>query len=376
MVLKNIFNGVFKGKTVFVTGHTGFIGTWLSLWLKSLDAKVIGYSLGPPTNPSLFETVGLDKHVTDNRGDVRDFTRLHECILEHKPEFVFHLAAQSLVRLSYEKPVDTFQTNIMGVVNILESIKDVSSVKACVVMTSDKCYENTRLDYAYKESDPMGGYDPYSASKGAAELVITSYRNSFFHPSNGNIQKVGVSSIRAGNVIGGGDWANDRIIPDCMRSFISQKPISIRHPNAIRPWQYVLEPISGLLVLAAKMWENPDKYSQAWNFGPAIPHNKITVKELVDQIIEQWGEGKCIDISKQTSAPHEATSLMLDSSKAMKMLDWKPVCSIKEAISETVSWYQSFVAKSKGMKDFTQTQIENYVKKAQQMNIAWAKDST
>ena len=373
MILQNTFDGLFKGKTVFVTGHTGFIGTWLSLWLCSLGAKVIGYSLKPPTNPSIFETVELAKQVTHIHGNVNDITHLQECLSKHKPEFVFHLAAQPLLRLSYEKPIETFQTNVMGTVNMLETIRKTPSVKVCIIMTSDKCYENRELDYAYRESDPLGGYDPYSASKGATELVTASYRNSFFNPENINEHKISVASVRAGNVIGGGDWAVDRILPDCVRSLILKEAVRVRHPNAIRPFQYILEPISGILCLAMKMRKTDDNYSEAWNFGPKLSTNKTKVKDLVIDIINEWEGGDWIDVSKLVNeSQHEANSLILDSTKAMNSLGWEPVYSIKEAIAETIRWYRCFVDKNTEMIDLTLQQIQNYVKKAKQMNIPWA----
>lgn len=365
-----MFSKIFSGKTVFVTGHTGFMGTWLSLWLYSMGAKVVGYSL-KPSNPSMFEIIKLDENITHIIGNVNDVEYLYSCVSEHKPEFIFHLAAQPLVRLSYEKPVETFQTNIMGTINILESIRNITSARVCVVMTSDKCYQNRELNHAFTEDDPMGGYDPYSASKGATELVTSSYRNSFFNPDDVTKHKVSIATARAGNMIGGGDWAKDRLIPDCVNALISKKSVNIRNPNAIRPWQHVLEPISGILCLAIKMWRKPSDYAQAWNFGPLISNNKTTVKELVTQIIHEWGYGDWVDVSKKfTNVLHEANTLILDSKKAINSLGWHPVYSIKEVISETISWYRSYDKKI-GMKDFTLTQIKNYVKKAKQMNIAW-----
>ena len=372
MIFGNLFEKFFHNETVFVTGHTGFIGSWLSLWLHSLGAKVIGYSLEPTIDQSFFQTIELNKHVTHIIGDINDKKQLLDSLLFHKPKFVFHLAAQPLVRLSYEKPTETFQTNVIGTVNVLEAIRNTSSVRVGIVMTSDKCYENRESDYAYKETDPMGGYDPYSASKGAAELITSSYRNSFFNPSDIEKHKVGIATVRAGNVIGGGDWAKDRIIPDCIRSLISKLPVQVHHPNSIRPWQYVLEPISGILYLATRMCQNPLEYVGAWNFGPLISKNRITVKDLVIQIIQKWGYGDWTDISNQANLSHEANSLMLDSTKAMNLLGWHPVYSINESIAETVRWYSSNVDKTSNMKDLSLAQIQKYVIKAKEMNIAWA----
>jgi CDP-glucose 4,6-dehydratase len=370
---KETFDRTFDGKTIFVTGHTGFIGTWLITWLHNLGAKVVGFSLDIPTKPSMFEILDLAKDITHIMGDVKNSTHLEKCMSEFKPDMVFHLAAQPLVRLSYEKPVETFQTNVMGTANVLESIRKIPSVKVCIVMTSDKCYENREVQYAYKENDPLGGHDPYSASKGATELVVLSYRKSFFTKINKKGYQVGISTIRAGNVIGGGDWAEDRIVPDCIRSLMSKKDIQIRNPNSIRPWQFVLEPISGMLFLAMKMWKNPSHFSGPWNFGPPLSSPKNTVKELVLQIIDEWGEGKWIDVSQQsTIPPHEANLLMLDSTKAETLLGWSPVYNLKEAITKTMSWYNSYVDKPSQIKDFTKNQIQNYAKKAKQMNIMWA----
>ena len=251
----------FKNKTILVTGHTGFIGTWMSLWLDFLGAKVVGYSLSP-VKPSMFETVKLNKNITHIIGDVTDFKKLKQIIKINKPEFVFHLAAQAIVRESYDNPLTTFQTNVMGTANILESIKN-SSVKSCIIMTSDKCYDNKELGRSFKESDSMGGDDPYSASKGAAELVTAAYRNSFFKNND-----IGIASVRSGNVIGGGDWSTDRLIPDCIRALYKNKLISIRNPYAVRPWQFVLEPISGMFSLSLHLRRNPTQFSEPWNFGP------------------------------------------------------------------------------------------------------------
>jgi len=371
MTSSNLFNEIFKDKTIFVTGHTGFIGSWLTEWLCELDANVIGYSLEPPTVPSLFDTLGLEKRITHIIGDINDSKNLQDVIEKHSPEIAFHLAAQPLVKTSYDAPKKTIQTNVMGTVNLLESIRDASSVKICVVITSDKCYQNRELSYAYKETDPMGGYDPYSASKGATELVISSYRNSFFNTQNFGAHETSLSTSRTGNVIGGGDWAENRLVPDCVKALSKNEKISIRNPNAIRPWQYVLEPISGLLCLTQKMYNDPIKYAQPWNFGPLITNPHVKVNELISEIITNWGSGNWID-SSDKNEPHEANLLMLDSSKAINNLDWHPVYSIKESISETVGWYKEFYKNHENMEEFTKNQILNYVHKAKQMNITWA----
>ena len=370
MISKELFGGVFQNKKVFVTGHTGFQGSWLTLWLKSLGAKVIGYSLSPPTKPSLFEILRLKQDIIHILGDVRDHSFLQKCLIKHKPDIVFHLAAQPLVRLSYEKPVDTFHTNIMGTVNLIDAIKNTQSVKAGIIITSDKCYENKEWTFAYRENDSLGGFDPYSASKGATEIITSSYSRSFFHSNNKN-RKTGIATVRAGNVIGGGDWAQDRIVPDCLNSVYSRKPLLIRNPKSIRPWQHVLEPISGMLLLASKLWDNPHSYNEPWNFGPNLSAN-VTVKELVIQIIKELEQkANWKDISKNTkNAVHEANFLRLDSTKASNLLGWRQAYSIKETIFETASWYQNYVNKTE-MRKFTVSQIEKYIEKAKYMNVAW-----
>jgi CDP-glucose 4,6-dehydratase len=370
MISNELFKGGFQNKKVFVTGHTGFQGSWLTLWLKSLGAKVTGYSLSPPTKPSLFEILQLKKDINHIQGDVKDQSFLQKCLIKHKPEIVFHLAAQPIVKLSYEKPVDTFHTNIMGTVNVLEAIRNTQSVKAGIIITSDKCYENKEWNFAYRENDALGGFDPYSASKGATEIVTSSYTRSFFNSDNKK-RKVGIATVRAGNVIGGGDWAQDRIVPDCMRSAYSEKPILIRNPKSIRPWQHVLEPISGMLLLASKLLNKPYSYNESWNFGPNLSAN-ITVKELVIQIIKEIKQkAYWKDMSKKgENSVHEANFLRLDSTKASNLLGWRQAYSIKETISETASWYENYANKTE-MRKFTETQIEKYIEKAKYMNAVW-----
>lgn len=364
MTVQDDLERTFNGKTVFVTGHTGFIGSWLCLWLRSLGARIVGYSLEPPTHPSLFEILKLEKEITYVIGNVQDISFLQEFMSKHRPDMVFHLAAQSLVRASYSKPVETFQTNIMGTINLLESIRNAPSVKTCIIMTSDKCYENRGISHGYKESDPMGGHDPYSASKGATELVTSSYKRSFFDKNHAGNHSVAVSTIRAGNVIGGGDWADDRIVPDCIRSLASGKSITIRNPNSVRPWQYVLEPVLGILLLVLQMSKNPDGFSQAWNFGPLISDKLTTVTDLVNQIISEWGSGEWTDASKDSNASHEAELLVLDPTKAIESLGWLPTYSIKEAIHETVSWYKLNLEGKTNMREFSLNQIQNYLSKS------------
>ena len=368
--MSDIFESVFKNKTVFVTGHTGFIGSWLVQWLSDLGANVVGFSLEPPTNPSLFESIKLEKKLVHIIGNVNDQSKLEKSIQEHTPQFVFHLAAQPLVKTSYEQPLETVQTNVMGAVNLLESIRKTSSVKVCVIVTSDKCYENKEINYAYKETDTLGGYDPYSASKGAVELVTSSYRNSFFNPNDFAEHGISLSTSRIGNVIGGGDWAKDRLVPDIVRSLSTNHEIHIRNPTAVRPWQHVLEAISGLFCLSKKMYDEPTSFAQPWNFGPLLDNENLTVSQLNSQIISEWGSGNYNNTSQDE--PHEANLLMLDSSKAIEKLGWRPVYSIKDAISKTITWYKEYFTNDNHMQEFTQNQILEYAEQAKKMNIVWA----
>ena len=358
----NIFNNIYNGKRVLVTGHTGFKGGWLSLWLKELGAEVIGYSLDPPTQPSFFEAVDLKNKLIHIIGDVRDEKHLLSVFKKYQPEFVFHLAAQSLVRFSYKEPRLTYETNVMGTINVLEATRKTNSVKVCIVITTDKCYENKEWIYGYREIDPMGGYDPYSSSKGCAELITAAYRNSFFNPDNyGKNHDVALSTVRAGNVIGGGDWGKDRLIPDCVKTLSKNKTINIRNPQATRPWQYVLEPLNGYLLLGSKMYKDGKRYSSAWNFGPN-DNDIITVEEIVKSAINNWGNGDYkVDVSSQ---PHEAGLLKLDTSKARTFLGWKPVYNIYETIKRTINWYKYFyngVEKEKLYK-ITVNEIWDYIK--------------
>ena len=345
--LKNIYNG----KKVLVTGHTGFKGSWLSLWLTELGAKVIGYSLEPPTDPNMFEAINLKDKITHVRGDVRHGDRLSSVFERIKPDIVFHLAAQPIVRRSYKEPKLTYQTNIMGTVNLLEAVRATESVRACVIVTSDKCYENREWVYGYRETDPMGGYDPYSSSKGCAELVTVAYRQSYSLP---------VSTVRAGNVIGGGDWGEDRLIPACVRALSQHKPIRIRSPNATRPWQYVLEPLSGYLLLGGLMYENGAKYSGAWNFGPN-DENVITVGGVLKHVCKYWDNGTYIKDSSNQS--HEAALLKLDTSKARALLNWKSLYNIHEAVKRTVDWYLGFYAGTSDMCDYSLEEIRTYTRR-------------
>jgi len=361
MNYKETLEQSFKGRTVVITGHTGFKGGWLALWLESLGAKVIGYSQVPPTDPSFFSETGLCNHITDIRGDILDYPTLSQVINTYRPDFVFHLAAQPLVRASYQDPQETFNVNIMGTVNVLESIRASQYPTVCVCITSDKCYENKEWDYAYRENDSMGGYDPYSASKGAAEIVIASYRKSFFE-SNRSVPICALSSARAGNVIGGGDWAEDRIVPDCVRSLVNGKIIKIRNPFAVRPWQFVLDPLFGYLWLALKMKENPEEYSGAWNFGPYYSNN-VDVRTLTEKIVREWGTGTW-EQTRPTNKLHEAGFLKLDIAKSVTKLGWRPVYNIDKAIRKTVEWYRIDYARVEDMYKFSLGQIESYLNDA------------
>ncbi len=325
----------YKNKRVLVTGHTGFKGGWLAIWLNMIGAKVIGYSLGPLYENGIFQSSGITSLISDYRADIRDLNKLIDVFEEEQPEIVFHLAAQPLVLESYNNPVETFEINIQGTVNVLEAIRKTKSVKSAVIITTDKCYENKEWIWGYRENDPMGGHDPYSASKGAAELIISSYRNSFFH----NNISTGIASARAGNVIGGGDWSKYRLIPDIIKSITNNMDVELRNPNAVRPWQHVLEPLGAYLLLAAKLYQEPSNYSGAWNFGP-LTHEIYSVKQVVEKIIENAGKGNWKDFSEHEKL-HEANQLILDISKAIQKLKWQPVLSFDECIKLTVEWYMN-----------------------------------
>jgi CDP-glucose 4,6-dehydratase len=345
----------FQGKTVFITGHTGFKGSWLAEWLVTLGAKVVGYSLEPPTQPSHFELIGLSQRLArDVRGDVRDYAQLASAIGEADPDFVFHLAAQPIVRQSYEEPRETFDTNVMGSVNVLEALRKSKHHAVAIMITTDKVYENREWIHAYREADPLGGYDPYSASKGAAELAISAYQRSFFsqygRPSRDAV--TAVASVRAGNVIGGGDWAADRILPDCIRCLESQQKVPVRNKTSTRPWQHVLEPLGGYLILAAEIHDALYRGRQrdttrlaelcgSFNFGPALSSNR-SVLELVHEVMKHWN-GAWEDRS-DPQAPHEAGRLNLTIDKAFHLLRWQPQWDFERTVRETVSWYQDALA--------------------------------
>ena len=350
-----MYNDVYKGKTVLVTGHTGFKGSWLSIWLTMMGAKVVGYSLDPYSDKGNFEACHLhDKLYADVRGDTRDFVHLSETIEKYQPEIIFHLAAQALVRTAYQYPKETYETNLMGSLNIMEAVRLHDCVKTVVMITSDKCYENVEQIWGYKETDRMGGYDPYSSSKGCTELMIASYRNSYFNPKDYAKHGKAIASVRAGNVIGGGDWSDNRLIPDCIRYIEAGKDIEIRNPIATRPWEHVLEPLSGYLKVGQKLIENPVEYATSFNFGPHISANK-TVFEVVKRLVDYYGKGKVVDAS-DPNAVHENTLLNLDVTKAYVMLQWEAKWGLQEAIEKTVDWYKEALH-SHDMYDFCVKQI-------------------
>jgi CDP-glucose 4,6-dehydratase len=347
-----------KNRRVLVTGHTGFKGSWLSLWLQSLGADVIGYSLSPPTEPNLFDLAGVQNGIVSIFGDVTVLNHLRRSVREHQPEIVFHLAAQALVRRSYIDPIGTYATNVQGTVNVLEAIREVSSIKAAVIITSDKCYENREDSRAYRETDRLGGSDPYSNSKACAEFVTAAYSKSFFTGAGGRIT-VGVATARAGNVIGGGDWATDRLIPDVMRATLTGGELLIRNPNAVRPWQHVLEPLSGYLLLAERVYEDPARFSQSWNFGPDESEN-VPVSEVLERVRKLWGT----DLSwrlDESSQPHEAKYLRLDCTKAKAELGWKPRVNLDSALLATVKWYKAFQS-HQDVRSLVLEQIHSYQK--------------
>jgi len=349
-----------KNKKVLLTGHTGFKGSWLSLWLQKLGVDLIGFSKSVPTKPSLFELADVGKNMTSIMGDITSIENITNVVKQHNPEIIVHMAAQSLVHKSYDQPLETFSTNIMGTVNLLEAVRNTS--KKCVIInvTSDKCYENQELSRGYKENDPMGGYDPYSSSKGCAELITSSFRNSFFKDSNNKDYDISLASVRAGNVIGGGDWADNRIVPDIMRGILDKKIIKIRNPNSVRPWQYVLEPLRGYLELAEKLYNYKSEYTESWNFGPEIDDAK-PVSWLVNEIVEMWGENIEVDFDNDDlDHKHETNFLRLDCSKAKSKLKWNPKIKLEEGLKLTVNWYKQY-EQTKELREFTENQIEEYL---------------
>lgn len=360
-----MFGNIYRDKVILVTGHSGFKGSWLALWLKELGATVIGYSLHPPSTPCHFHLLGLD--IVSLTGDIRDREKLTEAVATYKPEIVFHLAAQPLVRHSYKNPSYTFETNIMGTVNVFEACRQSTSVKTIVNITSDKCYENKEWVWGYRENDPMGGYDPYSSSKGCAELVTNSYRNSFFNLNDyGRLHQVLLASARAGNVIGGGDWGEDRLIPDIVRAAANNESVLIRSPQATRPWQHVLEPLSGYLLLGQQLLEGTKEFAEGWNFGP-VADRPVTVLEAVEKIKESWNRVS-YSVQEEASRLHEAHLLKLDCSKAYAKLKWQNVWDHHKTFAKTAGWYKNYYEQNLvGSRD----DLQEYISDAKQKQVAW-----
>ena len=347
-----------KNKKVLLTGHTGFKGSWLSIWLKKLGVELVGFSKDIPTKPSLFEIAKVSEGMTSITGNIEDFTAIQKVLKENKPEIVIHMAAQSLVRKSYEEPINTFATNVMGTVNLLQAVKTTGSTLVLINITSDKCYENKGTEKAFSENSPMGGYDPYSSSKGCAELVTSSFRDSFFNLKEFERHGCSLSSVRSGNVIGGGDWAKDRLIPDIMNSISKRIPTQIRNTRSIRPWQFVLEPLFGYLILAQRMWEEGKEFSEPWNFGPDETDCK-SVKWILEKISKELDDGFSWKEDTRDN-PHEAEMLKLDCNKAKKRLGWKTKLDVNETIEWTVNWYKEYF-KNSDMKEYTENQIDKFM---------------
>jgi CDP-glucose 4,6-dehydratase len=349
--------GFWAGKRVLITGHTGFKGGWLCLWLHRMGAQVLGYALNPPTHPSLFETARVGEAVESVIADVRDPERISGVVARFLPEVVFHLAAQPLVRYSYTNPIETYATNVLGTVHLFEAVRRAGATRVLVNVTSDKCYENREWIWGYREHEAMGGYDPYSSSKGCAELVTSAYRSSFFNPARIAEHGTALASVRAGNVIGGGDWAEDRLIPDLVRAILAGQPAVIRRPHAIRPWQHVLEPLHGYLMLAERLWDDGAGFAEGWNFGPGDEESR-PVSWIADLVVALWGDGASWRLDTEQH-PHEAHYLRLDSSKARTRLGWRPQWGIEQALRATVEWFKAW-QKRADMRRTTLDQIETY----------------
>ena len=355
----DIFDNFFAGKRVLVTGHTGFKGSWLSIWLHELGAEVIGVGLDPYSDKDNFVLSGIgEKIVADLRADIRDAKAMGEIFRTYQPEIVFHLAAQPLVRYSYDEPVMTWETNVMGTIHVMEAFRRCPSAKVAVMITTDKCYENREQHHAYTEDEPMGGYDPYSSSKGADEIAISSWRRSFMNPAEYEKHGKAIASVRAGNVIGGGDWAKDRIIPDCIRAIEAGEPIKIRNRHAVRPWQHVLEPLRGYMKLAKKMWEEPTQYCEGWNFGPEMDA-VVPVWDVATMLVDAYGRGALLD-QTDPNAVHEANLLMLDITKVSLRLGWTPKMTTEECIALTADWYKRYTIED--VYHLSVSEIEYYVR--------------
>lgn len=340
-----------KGKRVFVTGHSGFKGGWLALWLQRLGAEIVGYSLDPPSDPNLFTLARVADHMASVRGDICDLGTLETTVREYRPEIVIHMAAQALVRRSYAEPVETYAANVMGTVNVLEAVRRAGDVRTVLIVTSDKCYENRNWHWGYRENEPMGGYDPYSSSKGCAELVTAAYRRSYFGDGPAT------ATARAGNVIGGGDWADDRLVPDTVRAILRGEPVCIRNPRAVRPWQHVLEPLHGYLMLLERLWTEGTAVAEGWNFGPEVS-DAWPVADVVSALARLWG-GSARWIVDRATHPHEAAVLRLDCSKAREVLGWRPVLALDTALEWVVEWYKGYAA-GRDMRAITLEQIARY----------------
>jgi len=348
-----------KGKNVFLTGHTGFKGSWLALWLLKLGARVHGYSLNPPTNPNMFDVANIKHDLSSHIiSDIRDLDRLKTAVSEASPDIVIHMAAQPIVRDSYQIPVDTYTTNVIGTINILEAVRIVDCVKAIVCVTTDKCYENKEWVWGYRENEPLGGHDPYSSSKACAEIAVSSWRRSFFGTDD-QFHHAAIATARAGNVIGGGDWAKDRLVPDCINAIIKGEKIIVRSPYSIRPWQHVLEPLSGYLILALKLYEEGYKYAEAWNFGPNS-NDERPVEYVVSEVCKAYGDGAKFEIVHNPDQPHEAAYLKLDCSKSRSVLAWEPKWNLNKAIEATVEWVKAW-RNNADMRKLSESQIESYI---------------
>jgi len=364
MTLQNTFHN----KTVLVTGHTGFKGAWLTAWLKQLGAKVVGIALDPPTIPAHFTVAHMADSMTDLRIDIRDSAALEDAILSAQPDFVFHLAAQSLVRRSYDNPIETWQTNVMGTLHVLEALRKLDKSCAAVIITSDKCYDNVEWVWGYRETDAMGGPDPYSASKGAAELAIRSHIKSYFPKAT---SKVRIAAARAGNVIGGGDWAADRIVPDCVKAWANNDIVELRNPHSTRPWQHVLEPLSGYLSLAAALSQRPELHGEPFNFGPPAQQNH-SVLALVKQMTLYWDQVRWTDVSKSAIGPYESGLLKLNCDKALHYLHWRAVMGFEDTVRMTSEWYRAYYQQPVQIAAVTGEQLEAYTAIARQQGLAWA----
>lgn len=364
MTYKNTFNG----KTALVTGHTGFKGAWLTAWLKQMGAKVVGIALNPPTDPSHYAAAHLADGMSDLRIDIRDRVALEDAIVSTQPDFVFHLAAQALVRRSYDDPIETWQTNVLGTLHVLEALRQLNKPCAAVIITSDKCYDNVEWVWGYRETDAMGGPDPYSASKGAAELAIRSHIKSYFPKAT---SKVRIASARAGNVIGGGDWAADRIVPDCVKAWSADNAVELRNPHSTRPWQHVLEPLSGYLNLAMALSQRPELHGEPFNFGPPAQQNH-SVLELVQQMALHWDQVRWQNVSQSAAGPYESGLLKLNCDKVLHYLRWRAVMGFEDTVRMTAEWYRAYYQQPTQIAATTIAQIEAYTKIAKQQGLLWA----